>query len=41
MSPLFGRLDDIGQDGLGLIEDISQVWGVQGIKNCKILESLN
>ena len=37
VSPFVGRLDDIGQDGLGLIEDISQVWGAQGIKNCKIL----
>ena len=37
VSPFLGRLDDIGQDGLGLIEEISQVWRAQGIKNCKIL----
>ena len=37
VSPFLGRLDDNGEDGLGLIADISETWRNQGITGCKIL----
>lgn len=31
VSPFLGRLDDIGQDGMQLIEDIAEIFSVHGI----------
>lgn len=33
VSPFLGRLDDIGEDGLDLIEDIAKIFAVHGIKS--------
>ena len=37
VSPFLGRLDDNGEDGLGLIADISETGRNQGIPGCNIL----
>jgi transaldolase len=31
VSPFVGRLDDIGQDGLELIQDVAEIFGIHGI----------
>ena len=32
VSPFIGRLDDIGQDGMDLIGDLSEIFGIYGIE---------
>lgn len=40
VSPFVGRLDDIGQDGIELIREISEIFAVQGIKTEIIAASI-
>jgi transaldolase len=40
VSPFLGRLDDIGQDGLQLITDISEIFSVHGIETEIIAASI-
>ncbi|MBE6070644.1 MAG: fructose-6-phosphate aldolase [Clostridium butyricum] len=40
VSPFLGRLDDIGNDGLRLIEEIAEIFKVQGIKTEIIAASI-
>jgi transaldolase len=40
VSPFLGRLDDIGQDGLQLISDISEIFSVHGIETEIIAASI-
>lgn len=40
VSPFLGRLDDIGEDGLDLIEDIAKIFAVHGIKSEIIAASI-
>ena len=40
VSPFVGRLDDIGQDGVELIREISEIFAVQGIKTEIIAASI-
>ena len=39
-SPFVGRLDDIGEDGSGLVRDIVEIYDVQGIQTQVIAASL-
>ena len=40
VSPFVGRLDDIGEDGSGLVRDIVEIFDVQGIQTQVIAASL-
>ena len=40
VSPFLGRLDDIGQDGISLIEEIVDIFGLHGIKTEIIAASI-
>jgi len=40
VSPFLGRLDDVGTDGLALIEEIVDIYGVQGIETEIIAASI-
>ena len=40
MSPFLGRLDDISCDGMTLIEDIVEIFGVHGIETQIIAASI-
>lgn len=40
VSPFLGRLDDIGENGLDLIEDIAKIFNVHGIKSEIIAASI-
>lgn len=40
VSPFLGRLDDIGQDGMELVSDLSEIFGIYGIKTEIIAASI-
>jgi len=40
ISPFLGRVDDIGNDGIGLLEEIVEVYRVQGYKTAVLAASL-
>ena len=40
VSPFVGRLDDIGQDGISLIEDIAAIFDIHGMETEIIVASI-
>jgi transaldolase len=32
VSVFLGRLDDIGQDGIGVLRDVAEIWDIHGIE---------
>lgn len=40
VSPFVGRLDDIGEDGIGLVADIADLFSIQGIETRLIAASI-
>jgi transaldolase len=40
VSPFVGRLDDIGEDGIGLVRDIAQIFSIHNIKTEIIAASI-